>query len=93
MRVDFANPFADYGGIVHGDQFIGRHESLRIVHSRVIGSSEPGNLAIIGDYRIGKSSLAYKAIIDRKQELLARKRLPVWINLATYAQASSWFIK
>ena len=57
MELGFENPFADYGGIVRNERFIGRSDSLRIVENRVIRPKEPGNLAIIGDYRIGKSSL------------------------------------
>jgi len=91
MELDFENPFADYGGIVRGDRFIGRRDSLRVVENRVIRPQEPGNLAIIGDYRIGKSSLVYKAVMDRREELLNRKQLPIWINLATYDQASNFF--
>ncbi|HLC16240.1 MAG TPA: Swt1 family HEPN domain-containing protein [Thermodesulfovibrionia bacterium] len=91
MKPDFENPFADYGVIVRGDRFIGRNDSLRVVDSRVIRPSEPGNLAIIGDYRIGKSSLVYKAVMESKDSLLTKKQIPVWINLATYDKASIFF--
>ncbi len=91
ITLDFENPFADYGNIVRGARFIGRSDSLRVVENRVIRPHEPGNLAIIGDYRIGKSSLVYKAVIERKNELIAKKWLPIWINLATYDQASLLF--
>ncbi len=91
MNLDFENPFADYGSIVRGDRFIGRKEGLRIVENRVIRPSEPGNLAIIGDYRIGKSSLVYKAVMERKGELIAKRQIPIWINLATFDQASIFY--
>jgi len=91
MNSDFENPFADFGNIVRGQRFIGRLDGLRAVENRVIRPQEPGNLAIIGDYRIGKSSLVYKAVMERRHELLNNKRLPIWINLATYDQASSFF--
>lgn len=91
MSFDFENPFADYGGIVRGERFIGRHESLKVVENRVIRPREPGNLAIIGDYRIGKSSLIYKAVMERKNELIAKKLLPIWINLGTYDQGGIFF--
>lgn len=91
MNLDFENPFADYGSIVGGDRFIGRKESLRVVENRVIRPHEPGNLAIIGDYRIGKSSLIYKAVIERKEELVAKKQIPIWINLATFDQAPIFY--
>jgi hypothetical protein len=91
MNLDFENPFAEYGNIVCGDRFIGRQVSLRVIENRVIRPHEPGNLAIIGDYRIGKSSLVYKAVMERKEELVAKKRIPIWINLATFDQAPIFF--
>ena len=91
MNLDFENPFADYGNIVRGDRFIGRRDDLRVIENRVIRPREPGNLAIIGEPRIGKSSLVYKTIIERKDELVAKKLLPIWINLGTYDQAPIFF--
>ena len=88
MTISFENPFADYGNIVGGQRFIGRQESLKVLESRVIRPQEPGNLAIIGEPRIGKSSLVYKAVIERKNELIAKKLLPIWINLGTYDQSA-----
>ena len=91
MKHDFENPFADYGTIVHGDRFIGRKDDLQVIESRIIRPRDPGNLAIIGDSRIGKSSLVYKAIIDRKDELNAKRLLPIWLNLSSYNNASAFF--
>jgi len=91
MSLDYENPFADYGNIVRGERFIGRRDSLRVIENRVIRPREPGNLAVIGDHRIGKSSLVYKAIIERKAELVARRRLPIWINLATFDRSPIFF--
>lgn len=91
MVLDFENPFADYGTIVRGDRFIGRKNDLRVIENRVIRPNNPGNLAIIGIHRIGKSSLVYKSIMDRKDELMARRQLPIWINLAIYDQDSDFF--
>jgi hypothetical protein len=91
MDSEFENPFADYGNIVRGERFIGRRDSLRVIENRVIRPREPGNLAIIGDYRIGKSSLVYKAVLEQKEGLLAKKQIPIWINLATFDQAPFFF--
>jgi hypothetical protein len=88
---DFENPFADYGNIVRGERFIGRRDSLRVIENRVIRPREPGNLAIIGEPRIGKSSLVYKAVVERKNELIAKKIIPIWFNLATYDQSPIFF--
>lgn len=91
MNTNFCNPFADYGSIVRGERFIGRSDGINDIENRVIRPSEPGNLAIIGNYRIGKSSLLYKGIMDRRNDLIAKRRLPIWINLATFETASSFF--
>lgn len=88
---NFANPFSDYGTIVYGERFINRRNDIRIVESRVVHPGEPGNLAIIGDYRVGKSSLVYHSVIARKNEFLTKRRIPIWINLATFDQASIFF--
>ena len=91
MDRDFANPFADYGTIVHRERFIGRKYDLQVIENRVIRPRSPGNLAIIGDSRIGKSSLVYKAIVDRRDELLAKRLLPIWLNLSSYDHAPVFF--
>lgn len=91
MNQSFENPFADYGTIVHGERFIGRKKDLQVIESRVIRPREPGNLAIIGDSRIGKSSLVYRAVIDRRGELIAKRLLPIWLNLSNYDRAPTFF--
>jgi len=91
MNLEIENPFADYGNIVAGDRFIGRKDSLRVIANRVTRPQEPGNLAIIGDPRIGKSSLAYKAVIESRAVLISKRLLPIWINLATYDQPPIFF--
>lgn len=91
LERDFVNPFSDYGTIVYGKRFIDRHEGIRVIENRIIRPSEPGNLAVIGDYRIGKSSLVYHSIIARKNELLEKRRIPIWLNLATFEQAPIFF--
>ncbi len=88
---DFINPFSDYGNIVYGERFINRRDSVRTVENRVIRPREPGNLAVIGDYRIGKSSLVYHSIMERKIDLLKERRIPIWINLATFDSAPIFF--
>ena len=85
------NPFADYGKIVHGERFIGRQRIIRVIENRVVKPDAPGNLAIIGMHRIGKSSLAYKTTVEQKNELLAKNVLPIWIGLASYDRSSDFF--
>ena len=88
---EIENPFADYGKIVHGKRFIGRQQIIRVIENRIIKPKDPGNLAIIGVHRIGKSSLAYKTVIEQKDKLIAKNVLPIWIGLSSYNQSSDFF--
>ena len=91
MSLDFENPFADYGTVVSGQRFIGREKSLLAIENRVLRPQEPGNLAIIGEPRIGKSSLIHKAVMERKQDFIDKRLVPIWINLATFDDSQSFF--
>ncbi len=91
MIGDIENPFVDYGTIVSGNRFIGRKDDLKVVENRIIRQKESGNLAIIGEPRIGKSSLINKAIIERKDELNAQNIIPIRINLGIYEQVPTFF--
>jgi len=91
MNIDIENPFADYGTIVYGDRFIGRKESLKVIENKIFHPKEAGNLAIIGEPRIGKSSLVYKGIVEKKEGLLKKNLLPIWINLAMYQETNDFF--
>ena len=91
MNDAFENPFADYGKIVRGDRFIGRKKMIGVIESRIMQPKNPGNLAIRGVHRIGKSSLAYKTIIEQKDRFIAKKVLPVWMGLSSYDQPTNFF--
>lgn len=91
MAFNFENPFADYGNIVRGERFIGRHDNIRVIENRVINPREPGNLAIIGEPRIGKSSLVYKAVMEQKDKLIKKGLIPIWFNLGNYDQSKIFF--
>ena len=90
-KMHFENPFTNYGEIVRGERFIGRHEILNVIENRIIYPTNPGNLAIIGVHRIGKSSLAYKTIIEQTDKLIDKGILPIWISLSSYNQSSEFF--
>lgn len=91
MTFKIENPFSDYGTIVSGERFIGRKESLNVIESRCIRPKEPGNLAIIGEPRIGKSSLVYKAVIECKEKLINKKIVPLMLNLSKYDKPIYFF--
>lgn len=86
------NPFDGYGHIIRGHQFIGRRRALQSITDRIVSASEPGNLAIIGDHRIGKSSLAFIGVMERRDELLERGRLPIWVNIAKFDNPRDFFV-
>ena len=75
------NPFASYGTIVYGNRFIGRTEALRQIESRMLHPDTPGNLAIVGLRRIGKSSLVWHKLISPRSEYIERKKLTYWIYM------------
>ncbi|MEH1785713.1 MAG: ATP-binding protein [Nostoc sp.] len=81
MQDNFYNPFANNGNIVYGDDFVGRQDEIRIIQQRVINSPQAGCLAIVGAPRIGKSSLAYHALIYPKNIFIEQKILTFRINL------------
>lgn len=84
------NPFADFGSIVFGDRFIGRKEEIKAVQNRIFGKAY-GNLAIQGLPRIGKSSLAWKAIIEYKDELEQKQIIPIRINTGSITNSENFF--
>ena len=85
------NPFTNYGRIVMGERFIGRKNIINVIEGRIIQPQKPGNLSIIGVHRIGKSSLAYKTIMEKKDKLIAKGILPIWIGLASYTHSAAFF--
>lgn len=85
-----SNPFADYGTIVHGDRFIGRKEAILKIEKRVLGMTY-GNLAIVGLPRVGKSSLAWHAIIDRREELEKINTIPIFYEVGSCTDSESFF--
>jgi DNA-binding CsgD family transcriptional regulator len=88
--MDIVNPFADYGKIVHGERFIGRASQLRQIQTRVV-QSPGGNLSLVGQRRVGKSSLAYQAIMITREALIQEKILPIVVPLSTYNSAREFF--
>ena len=84
------NPVADYGGIVCGSRFVGRKNELLQIKQRVLGQYF-GNLAIMGLPRIGKSSLAWQAIMSNKDSLIEEKSLPVFFQVGSCDTAEVFY--
>lgn len=85
------NPFAHSGNIVYGEKFVGRQEAIRTIQQRVINSSDPGCLAIVGSPRIGKSSLAYHTLIHPQALLFNKKIITIWISLPNFKSHEQLF--
>lgn len=84
------NPCADYGGIVYGQRFVGRTSELRQIGQRVMGDTY-GNLAIMGLPRIGKSSLAWQAIMTKREDLLKNKTLPIFFQVGSCDSSEAFY--
>lgn len=84
------NPFADYGGIVFGDRFVGRKLEIQRIEQRVFGSAY-GNIAIMGLPRIGKSSLVWQSIMTKKEQLEAEKTLPIYFQTGSCKNSTLFF--
>ncbi len=84
------NPFADYGSIVFGDRFIGRKEEIKAVQNRIFGKAY-GNLAIQGLPRIGKSSLAWKAILEYNDEFEKKQLLTILVEVGEIKTTTEFF--
>lgn len=86
-----SNPFADYGKIIHGDRFIGRIPEIRAIEQRVLGREKYGNLAIMGLPRVGKTSLAWQAIMEKKDNLLSMSTIPVFISVGNCKSSKDFY--
>lgn len=79
------NPYAGYGNIAIGDRFVGRESEIERLQKRLLPGA--GSVSVIGEPRIGKSSLVKEAIRRSERESLAAHPI-VWINLATIPSGS-----
>ena len=92
MATESLNPFAEFGTIVTGNNFIGRKNELSTISQRVLGKAY-GNLAIVGLPRIGKSCLAWNCIMERRDELEKENSIPIFFSVATCKSAIAFFRK
>lgn len=85
------NPFADYGKIIHGDRFIGRIPEIRAIEQRVLGREQYGNLAIMGLPRVGKTSLAWQAIMEKKDDLLSMSTISIFVPVGNCKTSKDFY--
>ena len=86
------NPFANYGKTIYGSRFIGRTKEIQSVKNRIFGEYY-GNLAIIGLPRIGKSSLAWQAIVEYQNQFPQEKILTLWMSMGDFEEADTFFLE
>lgn len=84
------NPFSDHGGIVTEGRFVGRQNEINLIRNRLLGETF-GNIAIMGLPRIGKSSLAWNAILSIKEELVSKSIIPIWISFGEFSSLNEVF--
>ena len=92
MATESLNPFVDFGGIVWGDRFVGRTQELQAIEQRVLGNTY-GNLAIMGLPRVGKSSLAWQAIMTKTDTLISNHTIPIFFEAGSCDSAIAFFRK
>nr|VFK16651.1 MAG: AAA ATPase domain-containing protein [Candidatus Kentron sp. LPFa] len=81
------NPFYGYGRIRRGGEFVGRHRDIERLADYLASCS--GSLGVIGEHRVGKSSLM-RAVQDRV--IAANGNLAfAWINLAVVPDSVQTF--
>lgn len=87
--MELQNIFSDYGSVITGDRFIGRKSEIEQIQIRLFG--EPyGNIAIMGLPRIGKSSLAWNSIIAKKESLIQKNIIALWIPLGEFSNLTEF---
>lgn len=86
-----SNPYADFGGTVTGDRFIGREAELRTVASRVFGAGGFGSMAVVGLPRIGKTSLVEEAIRRAEAGSAFRSTVVVRLNVGAVDSVDGLF--
>lgn len=74
------NPFSGYGNVVEPDRFIGRKREIRDIEERILKNKAYGSVAIIGEARIGKTSLMNYSFSKEADALARDKKVVVSIN-------------
>lgn len=88
------NPFSDYGKVVPKDRFIGRKAEIGRLRQRVLSEHGGGCAAIVGEARIGKTSLMH-CVFDPKDDLVQeRNGLVVSFNVGSlnFSSTSEFFV-
>lgn len=76
-----SNPFEKCGKIVSGERFVGRKSIISKIRERIVNGS--ANVSLVGLPRMGKSSIAYQALMENKDILVKSKIVPIFYTLTT----------
>jgi hypothetical protein len=79
------NPFSGYGQVLPPDRFIGRKHEIATLRQRVL-SVRGASVAIVGEARIGKTSLMRFVFNQSAPEVNQVKGIVVEINVGTFAR-------
>lgn len=80
------NPFSGYGQVLPSDRFIGRKDEIAKLRQRVL-SARGASVAIVGEARIGKTSLMRFVFNQNAPEVNQVKGIVVEINVGTFGRA------
>lgn len=84
------NPFSDYGQLIKGKRFAGRKQEIQAIRNRVIGESF-GNIAVMGMPRVGKSNLAFQALMTLKEEQFAKRNIIIFVYVGKFSSSLDFF--
>lgn len=71
------NPFSAFGTVAEPHRFVGRKQEIREITNRVLQPNGYGSIAIVGESRIGKTSLMYFPFEIEKERLFTNKYIVV----------------
>ena len=84
-----SNPFEKCGKIVSGERFVGRKAIITKIRERIINGS--ANVSLVGLPRMGKSSIAYQALMEDKNGLIKSRIIPVFYTLTTSMDINKFY--
>lgn len=82
------NPYSGYGNIVLGERLVGRERHIDAMLKRL--ASNGGSLSVVGEPRIGKSSLAKE--VCRQLSSTYPERPIVWLDASTITSETELFV-
>lgn len=91
MNILMRNPFENHGTPVFGDEFIGRQSILNFVRQRLFLPRLAGCAGIFGQPRVGKTSVAYEAVLKKADLFLSKCRLPLKLSIKGFETCDEFF--